>query len=462
MMGAAMQPERYLLIDGTRAEDTSLLPMFHVLHDTLVARGVNVETLRLQDVKLGHCIGCFDCWLKTPGQCVQADAGRRIVQSILSSDTVLLFGRVMFGTYSPEIKRLVDRCLSPLNLPYLQVSHGETHHRPRYDRYPRLVSVGVQGTPDADEAALFKLIVGRNALQLHAPSYAVSVVSITDSPETLRHEFVQLSSRINPPPHVDLLKSYIKDLNSASASVAFDHPRQQALLLLGSPKARPSTSAALGGYLMQQLEARNWQTQSLKLHPRLHEAGRQNDLLKAVNQSDLIILSFPLYNDTLPYHVTYALQLIAQNKATQVNPESQQLVVIVNNGFPEPHHNLLALEVCRRFARRCGLNWAGGFAVGGGEALSAGQPLQEITRRLPPVKHLMRAIDLAAEDLSKERPVSKQAEGLISRNPIYPAPFWGYRWIFQRVAAQRWEREAAENGLSPSQLHSRPYLCYNS
>lgn len=451
-----MQPARYLLIDGTQSEDTDLLPSFRLLHDSLVARGMYVETLRLRDVKLGHCVGCFDCWLKTPGQCFQPDAGREIVQSILQSDTVVLFGRVLFGTYAPQIKRLVDRCLSPLNLPYLRVSDRETHHKPRYDRYPRLVSVGVQSRPDADEAALFKLIVGRNALQLHAPSYAAGVVSITDTPATLQSEIEQLLSRSDAFPRVHALKAYMNDLHPDSSNVKVTHAARRALLLLGSPKAKPSTSAALGGYLMQQLETLNWQVHTLKLHPRLHEPEKQSNLFETVEQSDLIVLAFPLYNDILPYHVIYALQLIAANRAKLSPSTSQRLMAIVNNGFPEPHHNLLALEVCRRFAHQSGLGWAGGFAVGGGEALSAGQHLPQIKRIVPPVKHLMRAIDLAAADLSNGRPISRQAERLVARNPIYPAPFSSYRWIFQRVANRRWEREAAKNGLSPAQLHAQP------
>jgi multimeric flavodoxin WrbA len=450
-----MSQTRYLLIDGTQHGDEDLVSTLSLLRDTLIVDGANVRTLKLRELKLGHCVGCFDCWLKTPGRCVQQDSGPEILEAILNSDAMLLFGPITFGSYSPELKRLVDRCLSPLNLPHLNVSDGETHHQSRYDHYPRLLCVGVQRKPDSSEAALFKIVVGRNALQLHAPSHAVSVVSATDPRETLQQEFQELFSRIDALPRPKHLKALLPSLRSASAIAASD---RRALLLIGSPKAKPSTSAALGQYLAQGLEGRNWQVEMLKVRPRLRESEVQAQLLEAVDRTDLILLAFPLYNDSPPYLVTYALQLIAAWRRTLVRTKPQHMMVIVNNGFPEPHHNLPAVAVCRRFAEECRLHWAGGLIVGGGEALSGGQALPEIKRVLPPVRHVMQALDLAAASLSEEKPLPMEATRLIARNPIYPAPFSSYRWIFRRVAARRWEREAAANGLTSTMLLDRPYM----
>jgi multimeric flavodoxin WrbA len=453
-----MRQPVYLLIDGTEHGDEALVPIFSLLYDTLSASGVNIETLALRNLKLGHCVGCFGCWLKTPGQCIQKDSGPQILQAILRSDAVILFGRVMFGTYSPKVKRLIDRCLSPLNLPYLKIAKGETHHQPRYDRSPRWMCVGVQGTTDSSETMLFKLIAGRNALQVHASSHAVSVVSVTDSAERIQYELKDLLTRTDPFPNLSNLDVLLPTLSPASIGVKPAASGKRALLITGSPKAKPSTSAALGNYLTQRLEKRCWQVETLKLHPRLQEHEKHAQLLEAIDRTDLIILAFPLYNDSPPYLVTYALQLIAAWRLTPVRTKPQHMMVIVNNGFPEPHHNLPAVAVCRRFAEECRLHWAGGLIVGGGEALSGGRSLPEIKRVLPPVRHVMRALDLAAANLSEGKPLPSEATRLISRNPIYPAPFSSYCWIFRRVAARRWEREAATNGLTPDMLYGRPFM----
>lgn len=452
-----MNRPNYLLIDGTPPGEDELKTIFAMLHDTLAESGANIKILELRSIKLGHCVGCFGCWLKTPGLCVRPDSGREIVQAILSSDCVFLFGPILFGTYAPDLKRLLDRCLSSLNLPYLQVSRGETHHLPRYDRYPRLVSIGIQKKPDSDESALFKLIAGRNAIQFHAPSFASSAITISDSAEVLRMEFQSLLSRIDAVPKLGTLKKQLQHVNGAPEKMTTLSSGQNALLLIGSPKAKRSTSAALGGYLMGRLETYGWHTATSKLDALLREPVTQAEILNTFRQSDLIVLASPLYNDSLPYPVIYAMQLIKAQRFALNGSNLQRLVVIVNNGFPEPQHNLPAIEICSRFARECGLDWAGGFIVGGGEALSAGQPLPEIKRTLPPVRHLMRAIDLAAKNLAEGKVVPEEAERMISRNPIFPAPFSVYRWIYQRVAARRWEQEAAKNGLVPAMLRAQPY-----
>ena len=85
---------------------------------------------------MGSCIGCFACWLKTPGICVETDEGRAIAEAVVHSDTVIIVAPVTFGGYSSEIKKAQDRWI-PLILPDFGVYHREIHHKPRYDRYPR-------------------------------------------------------------------------------------------------------------------------------------------------------------------------------------------------------------------------------------------------------------------------------------------------------------------------------------
>jgi multimeric flavodoxin WrbA len=91
------------LLDGRQAGDEDLAPASAVLNDLLGQAGAEVRTYALRELKLTQCIGCFGCWLETPGLCRFRDAGREIAQAIMESDTVILLGLVSFGSYAPQL-----------------------------------------------------------------------------------------------------------------------------------------------------------------------------------------------------------------------------------------------------------------------------------------------------------------------------------------------------------------------
>jgi hypothetical protein len=135
------------------------------------------------------------------------------------------------------------------------------------------------------------------------------------------------------------------------------------------------------------------------------------------------------------------------------------LAVLVNNGFPEAHQNIPALAICGAFAARSGLVSAGGLAMGAGEALCSGVPLTErAPGSRPPVAHVMRALDRAAEALAAGHPIPAQAGSEIAKSPIpmLPAMFW--RSLFYWMGASHWVQEAKGNGVSKHGMRARPFL----
>jgi multimeric flavodoxin WrbA len=407
-------------------------------------------------MKLGHCVGCFGCWLKTPGICVENDDGRKIAKEIIRSDVTVMFSKLAFGCYSPELKNIIDRIISPLLQPFMEISNGETHHIPRYPCYPRLIGVGVQHCPDDEEQEIFKFLVGRNALNLHAPSYAAEIVQGNAESEALRQSFEAMLVRNDTFPLRTATRSFMPVLAPAQA-IAGDHDARRALLIMGSPKAKPSTSASLGSYWLECFERRGWETETLRLKANLKGQKGQAELLAAVDRTSLILLSFPLYNDSLPVFVIKALEVIAVHRRMLPARSRQRLAVICNNGFPEAHHNIPAVAICRKFAIQTGIDWAGCLALGAGEALSGGVPLQN-RKGLPSVKHVMRALDLASAALDEGQPVPDKSVRMIARNPIPLAPFSIWRGIFIRKAGKRWQMEAAENNVNNARLLAQPFL----
>lgn len=131
-------------------------------------RGFGAVVHTLRDLDIAPCLGCFACWVKTPGVCIIDDAGRDVARSMIRSDLVAYVTPVTFGGYSSELKKAVDRKI-PLILPYFTFVGNEVHHIRRYPSAPCLLGVGVLETPNVRWEEIFKTLVQRNAINFHSP-----------------------------------------------------------------------------------------------------------------------------------------------------------------------------------------------------------------------------------------------------------------------------------------------------
>jgi multimeric flavodoxin WrbA len=449
-----MSRKKIVILDGCGVHDQDLDPVLNELSDVLGQDGSQLETFPLRAMKLAHCLGCFGCWLKTPGMCVEDDEGRKVARAVVQSDTTVFFTPVTFGGYSPDLKKMMDHFIQLIS-PYFQIECGEVHHPPRYARRPRLMMVGVQRHANAHEAYIFKTLAGRNAINFHPPSYAAEVVGTTDPEDTRRGRFEALLARTDTLPFGEAATSLMPPMVSGATAVRGSTRR--ALLIVGSPKTTStSTSSALGSYLLDRLAKHGWETESLTLRASLTREEGEAALLEASDRAGLILLVFPLYADALPFLVTKALTIMARHRQAASHPAPQRLVAIVNSGFPETRQNSVALAISEEFARQSGMLWEGGLALGGGGVVG-GQPLTEKKRSGPPVKHIIRALDLTAAALEEGRPAPAEAASLMAKNPLPFIPFALWRWIYISFGGKGFEQEAAKNGVSRERMLDQPY-----
>lgn len=447
-----MPGKNFVILDGGASGDMDLSPVLDVLSHAIQADGGQVETFALREMKLAHCLGCFGCWVKTPGMCVEADAGREIAKAVIRSDVAVFFTPVTFGGYSPELKKMVDRFVQ-LASPFFQMDHGEVHHPPRYAHRPRLVVVGVQRHANPQEAHIFKTLAGRNAINLHPPSYAAEVVLATDNTDALRACFESLLTRSDALPFGDAATSLMPELE-IPGTAAGPVSTRRALLIVGSPKTNePSTSGALGGYLLDRLKDLGWETESLTLRASLNRPEGESQLVASVERAGLVVLVFPLYVDALPFLLTKALVVMQAHRRAGGARSGPRLVGIVNSGFPETRQNAVALAICREFAQQTGFTWAGGLALGGGGAIG-GQPLTDAKRSGSPVKHVIAALNQTAAALAEGLPVPAEAVGTISRSPM---PFALWRRLYMWMGGRGFEKIAAKNGVGKDRLRAQPY-----
>jgi multimeric flavodoxin WrbA len=124
------------------------------LAQQLVGHGHDVRELTLRDMDLHGCTGCFGCWLRTPGECVQHDDGAELCRAVINSDLVVFAAPMVMGYPSSLVKRAAER-LIPLLHPYIEIEGGEMHHRKRYDRYPDVgLIVSAGSDTDAEDLAI--------------------------------------------------------------------------------------------------------------------------------------------------------------------------------------------------------------------------------------------------------------------------------------------------------------------
>ena len=183
-----------LVLNGAEDEESIVNMVSDYLIDFLRINGHEVEVVALRNENIAGCLGCFGCWLKTPGECVINDAGRALPRKVIQSDMVFLLTPVAFGMYSSGLKRALDRFPCPILLPFFKNINGEIHHEKRYEKYPALIAVGVLPNPDEESENTFKTLVVRNGINLHTTATS-SIVYSTDKPQTIKEKVMTTLSK---------------------------------------------------------------------------------------------------------------------------------------------------------------------------------------------------------------------------------------------------------------------------
>ena len=151
--------------------DTTAKHRGKAMAEELLRSGENAAEFELIDttgMQISHCVGCNDCWMKTPGICSIRDDYEPILRKISKADQVWLISDTRFGFVSWQTKNIVDSIL-PLVTMYLKFKDGQMRHVMRYDHQP---DIGIIYTGDGDQAYLERWCQ-RTALNLGSRSLGV-------------------------------------------------------------------------------------------------------------------------------------------------------------------------------------------------------------------------------------------------------------------------------------------------
>ncbi len=159
----------------------------NVIDKSTLQNYINVKHTCLDSAQIKPCIGCFGCWIKTPGECVLKDSGRDILKDFIQTDLTIIICSMVFGNYSFPIKTAIDRFI-PNDVFFFTQYKGETHHVKRYETRPNILFIGVQDELNKAEEDTFMKLCSKNATNLCANKHSVLTFHSCDTQKTIEQK----------------------------------------------------------------------------------------------------------------------------------------------------------------------------------------------------------------------------------------------------------------------------------
>jgi len=104
--------------------------------DGMREAGAEVELFYTKKLNINPCQGEFNCWLKTPGQCIQKDDMEIIRPRLAEADVWVLATPLYVDGMSGPLKNLIDRII-PGAQPFFEMRDGHIRHPGRVEAKPR-------------------------------------------------------------------------------------------------------------------------------------------------------------------------------------------------------------------------------------------------------------------------------------------------------------------------------------
>lgn len=118
--------------------------------DGLRSAGADVLEVCVSDLSIKPCLGCFSCWLRTPGRCIHRDAMDNVLGEMCRELLVLATPVYVDGMTGP-LKTMLDRII-PLAEPWIEIrdDHCRHPHREPSPGIRRIALLSVSGFYELD------------------------------------------------------------------------------------------------------------------------------------------------------------------------------------------------------------------------------------------------------------------------------------------------------------------------
>lgn len=291
-----------------------------------------LKVASLGDQSITACIGCWNCWVKTPGRCVMKDQMAEFYPDYVNSDTVILLMDTAQGFISHQAKAFLDRTI-PHYHPYIEIVDGECHHVRRYEGYPDMVFYyDTEGLTNQEEQVIEDYLY-RTAY--HFQSKACRIVK-------------KSSLQLRP---LESRKAKRQVVPFASVE-----PMEKLVIYNGSPRRSGSNSALI---LKKAAEALGDRVEIRDLK----ERDKWEVWAEAFKSEKHVMFFMPLYIHAMPSHVMGFIEKLQASKGS--------ISFFVQSGFPESSQSYYLEAYFEQLALRMGRTYIGTAIKGGVEGLQA-------------------------------------------------------------------------------------------
>lgn len=391
------------------------------LSATLLAEQHTVTALTLREMDIKFCTGCFGCWVKTPGQCVVKDASHDVCRAVINSDFLLWAAPLRMGFPDATLKKMMDKSI-PLIHPYFVVDHGEAHHRPRYDHYPRIgLLLEKEADTDAEDLRIVSDILSRTALNMKS-----------------RLEFAFTTET----PVDEVARVIVK----GGAGVPFDRtlpplpgarisPPAQLTIFNGSPRGAKGNTPIMLAKVAEGFTAAGGQITET------YHLVRQNNLTDyrdAFAAAEAVLVGFPLYTDAMPGIVKTFIEALEPLRGRSNNPA---LGFVMQSGFPESSHLRHVERYLAKLAARLGSPYLGALIKGGGEGIRL--MTDTMNRKL---FDQLNTLGRSLRETGQFAPDAVQKLAKPERYPAYLMPVFKLL-VKMPLLSMYWDNQLKENGV---------------
>lgn len=95
--------------------------------------GIETEIINLREKNILPCTSCFNCWTSSPGECIQQDEMKELLEKYQEADLVIWSTPLYHYGISSTTKTFIERTL-PLLLPFIDPEGGDIYGHPYRDQ----------------------------------------------------------------------------------------------------------------------------------------------------------------------------------------------------------------------------------------------------------------------------------------------------------------------------------------